>query len=116
MQRVAAKCLTAAVDVAAYDRNRRMLYEGLRDCGFSCVLPQGAFYLWVKCPVADADFVAAAKRRNILVVPGASFGCPGYVRLAYCVSADTIARSLPAFKELAAECFAAAREDQSSKG
>jgi aspartate aminotransferase len=105
MQRVAAKCLGAKADVAAYDRNRRRLYDGLTDCGFSCVFPQGAFYLWMQSPLPDADFVSAAKRYNILLVPGASFGCPGYVRLAYCVSPDTIERSLPAFKKLAAECF-----------
>jgi aspartate aminotransferase len=107
MQRVAAKCLDAKTDIEAYDRNRRLLYEGLKACGFSCVFPQGAFYLWMKSPVPDdAAFVAAAKRHNILVVPGASFGCPGYVRLAYCVSPDTIRRSLPAFENLAAERFA----------
>ncbi|MDR2088105.1 MAG: pyridoxal phosphate-dependent aminotransferase [Clostridiales Family XIII bacterium] len=105
MQRVAARCLGERADVGAYDRNRKRLYEGLRACGFSCVFPQGAFYLWMKSPVPDAEFVEAAKRHNILVVPGASFGCPGYVRLAYCVSPDTIERSLPAFEKLAAECF-----------
>ncbi|MDR2770778.1 MAG: pyridoxal phosphate-dependent aminotransferase [Clostridiales Family XIII bacterium] len=108
MQRVAAECLGARTDVEAYDRNRRLLYEGLRALGFSCVFPQGAFYLWMKSPVPDVDFAEAAKRYNILVVPGASFGCPGYVRLAYCVSEDTIRRSLPAFEKLAAACFARA--------
>ena len=108
MQRVAAECLDAALDIAAYDRNRRLLYEGLKALGFSCVFPQGAFYLWMKSPVRDAAFVEAAKRHNILVVPCASFGCPGYVRLAYCVSEDTIRRALPAFERLAAECLAGA--------
>ncbi|MDR2132840.1 MAG: pyridoxal phosphate-dependent aminotransferase [Clostridiales Family XIII bacterium] len=108
MQRVAARCLNEKTDVEAYDRNRKRLYEGLRACGFSCVFPQGAFYLWMKSPVPDAEFVEAAKRHNILVVPGASFGCPGYVRLAYCVSPETIERSLPAFKKLAEECFGTA--------
>ncbi|MDR2355110.1 MAG: pyridoxal phosphate-dependent aminotransferase [Clostridiales Family XIII bacterium] len=108
LQRVAAKCLGAETDLAAYDRNRKRLYEGLRALGFACVFPQGAFYLWMKSPVQDAAFVEAAKRHNILVVPGASFGCPGYVRLAYCVSEDTIERSLPAFARLAAECVAKA--------
>jgi aspartate aminotransferase len=109
MQRVAAKCLDAKTDVGAYDQNRKLLYEGLTERGFSCVFPQGAFYMWMKIPVSDAAFVETAKRHNILVVPGASFGCPGYVRLAYCVSKDTIERSLPAFEKLAEECRAASR-------
>jgi aspartate aminotransferase len=109
LQRVAAKCLEAKTDVGAYDQNRRLLYDGLTKCGFSCVFPQGAFYMWMKSPGSDAAFAEAAKRRNILVVPGASFGCPGYVRLAYCVSRDTIERSLPAFEKLAEECRAASR-------
>jgi aspartate aminotransferase len=105
MQRVAAKCLGAKVDTDAYDRNRRRLYGALRDFGFSCVFPGGAFYLWMKSPLPEAEFAGAAKRRNILLVPGAAFGCPGYARLAYCVSPDTIERSLPAFARLAGECF-----------
>jgi aspartate aminotransferase len=106
MQRVAAKCLGAHVDTDAYDKNRRRLYGGLKKLGFSCVFPSGAFYLWMESPLPDAEFVDAAKRHKILIVPGASFGCPGYARLAYCVSPDTIERSLPAFERLAAECFA----------
>jgi aspartate aminotransferase len=106
MQRVVAKCLDAKTDIAAYDRNRRLLYDGLTALGFSCVFPQGAFYLWMKSPGGEAAFVEAAKRHNILVVSGASFGCPGYARLAYCVSEDTIRRALPAFERLAAECLA----------
>jgi aspartate aminotransferase len=109
MQRVVAKCLDEKTDVGAYDQNRKLLYEGLTERGFSCVFPQGAFYMWMKISGSDAAFVEAAKRHNILVVPGASFGCPGYVRLAYCVSRDTIERSLPAFEKLAAECRAASR-------
>jgi aspartate aminotransferase len=107
MQRVLIKCMDVKTDTDAYDRNRRRLYDGLKALGFSCVFPQGAFYLWMKSPVPDdLAFVSAAKRFNILIVPGASFGCPGYARLAYCVSPDTIERSLPAFEKLAAECFA----------
>jgi aspartate aminotransferase len=104
MQRAAAKCLGAKVDTDAYDRNRRRLYEGLKSLGFSCVFPSGAFYLWMQSPLPDAEFAEAAKRHNILLVPGTSFGCPGYARLAYCVSPETIERSLPAFAKLAADC------------
>ena len=104
MQKVIQKCVDAEVDVAAYDRNRLALYNGLKECGFECIKPQGAFYLFVKSPVADEkQFCEAGKKYNILMVPGSSFACPGYVRLAYCVSYDTIQNSLPKFKKLAAE-------------
>ena len=104
MQKVIQKCVDAEVDVAAYDRNRLALYNGLKECGFECIKPQGAFYLFVKSPVADEkQFCEAGKKYNILMVPGSSFSCPGYVRLAYCVSYDTIQNSLPEFKKLAAE-------------
>ncbi|MCI6165555.1 MAG: pyridoxal phosphate-dependent aminotransferase [Lachnospira sp.] len=102
MQRVVAKCLDAKVNVEAYDKNRKALYEGLEKLGFECVKPEGAFYLWVKSPVEDENvFCDAAKKYNILIVPGSSFGCPGYVRMAYCVSYDTIINSLPHFAEVA---------------
>lgn len=104
MQKVIMKCVDAEVDVAAYDRNRIALYNGLKECGFECIKPQGAFYLFVKSPVADEkEFCEAGKKYNILMVPGSSFACPGYVRLAYCVSYETIMNSLPEFKKLAAE-------------
>ena len=104
MQKVIQKCVDAEVDVAAYDRNRLALYNGLKECGFECIKPQGAFYLFVKSPVADEkQFCEAGKKYNILMVPGSSFACPGYVRLAYCVSYETIQNSLPEFKKLAAE-------------
>ena len=104
MQKVIARCVDAEVDVAAYDKNRLALYNGLTACGFQCIKPQGAFYLFVKSPVADEkEFCEAGKKYNILMVPGSSFACPGYVRLAYCVSYETIINSFPEFKKLAAE-------------
>lgn len=104
MQKVIARCVDAEVDVAAYDKNRLALYNGLTACGFQCIKPQGAFYLFVKSPVDDEkEFCEAGKKYNILMVPGSSFACPGYVRLAYCVSYETIINSLPEFKKLAAE-------------
>ncbi len=104
MQKVIARCVDAEVDVAAYDKNRIALYEGLKECGFECIKPQGAFYLFVKSPVAnEKEFCEAGKKYNILMVPGSSFACPGYVRLAYCVSYETIVNSLPEFKKLAEE-------------
>ena len=106
IQKVIGKCVDAEVDIAYYDRNRTALYEGLKECGFECIKPQGAFYLFVKSPVPnEKEFCNAAKNYNILMVPGSSFACPGYVRLAYCVSYETIQNSLPAFKKLAEEYF-----------
>ena len=103
-QLLVAGCLDEKTDVEAYDRNRRDLYKGLADCGFECVYPSGAFYLWVKAPDGDdGTFVQRAKGHNILFVAGKSFACPGYVRIAYCVSHDMIMRSLPAFRALAEE-------------
>ncbi len=103
-QKVIAKCVDAKVDLDYYDRNRKALYEGLKDCGFECIMPQGAFYLFVKSPVEDeAEFCKTAKKYNILMVPGSAFAGPGYVRLAYCVSYETIQNSLPGFKKLAQE-------------
>ena len=104
IQKAVAKCLNEKTDVAFYDENRRMLYEGLTRLGFECIKPEGAFYLWVKSPVEnEEEFVNAGKKYHILMVKGSAFGCPGYVRLAYCVSHETIQNSLPAFEKLAEE-------------
>ena len=105
-QKVVAKCLNEKTDISYYDRNREALYYGLRDCGFECIKPEGAFYLFVKSPVEDEKaFCEAGKKYNILMVPGSSFACPGYVRLAYCLSYETIVNALPKFNELAKEYF-----------
>lgn len=105
-QKIIKKCLKEKTDISYYNRNREALYQGLADCGFECIKPEGAFYLFVKSPVADEkEFCAAGKKYNILMVPGSSFACPGYVRLAYCVSYETIVNSLPKFAELAKEYF-----------
>ena len=97
-----ARCLDAKVDVEIYDKNRRLLVDSLRKFGFECASPDGAFYLFVKT-LEDDDkaFVARAKEEHLLLVPGSSFACPGYVRIAYCVDYDMIERSLPAFERLA---------------
>ena len=105
-QKMVAKCLNAKTDISYYDRNRETLYNGLLECGFKCIKPEGAFYLFVKSPIEDEKaFCAAAKKYNILIVPGSSFGCPGFVRMAYCVAYETIVNALPKFKELAKEYF-----------
>lgn len=104
-QKVVARCLDAQVNLDYYDQNRSLLYESLTRFGYSCIRPQGAFYLFVKAPVEDdVAFCAKAKDKRILIVPGSSFGCPGYVRIAYCVAYDTIQNSLPGFQELIQEC------------
>lgn len=104
MQKAVARCLDEKTNLAFYDENRKMLYEGLKALGFSCIKPEGAFYMWVKSPDEDeTKFVAAGKKYNIIMVKGSAFGCAGYVRLAYCVSHETVKNSLKAFEKLAAE-------------
>lgn len=104
MQKAVAKCLGAKADVPYYDRNREAIYEGLKALGFSCIKPQGAFYLFVKSPVEDEKlFCEAAKKHRILLVPGSSFACPGYIRIAYCVAYETIQNAMPGFRALAEE-------------
>jgi aspartate aminotransferase len=102
-QRVIAKSLGSEVDVNIYKKNRDLLYNHLISLGFTCVKPQGAFYLFPKSLIEDdIKFCADAKQFNLLLVPGSSFGCPGYVRLAYCISYEKIKNSLQAFDRLAA--------------
>ena len=101
-QKVVKACLNEKTDISYYDRNRETLYNGLKNLGFDCIKPEGAFYLFVKSPIADEkEFCNEAKKYNILIVPGSSFACPGYVRMAYCVSYETIVNSLPEFAKLA---------------
>ena len=103
-QKVVARCLHEKTDISYYNRNRETLYQGLIECGFECVKPQGAFYLFMKTPIKDEKtFCQEAKKYNLLLVPGSSFGCAGYVRIAYCVAYETIVNALPKFKELAKE-------------
>ena len=101
-QRVVARNLDSEVDVNVYKKNRDLLYNHLVKLGFECVKPQGAFYLFPKAFIEDdKKFCEIAKEYNLLLVPGSSFGCPGYVRIAYCVSYEKIEKSLPAFTKLA---------------
>jgi aspartate aminotransferase len=104
IQRAVAKCIDAKVEVEIYNRNRELLYNNLIKYGYQCVKPQGAFYLFVKAlEEDDKAFANKAKEHNLLLVPGSSFGCPGYVRIAYCVDYNMIERSLPKFELLAKE-------------
>ena len=103
-QLVVAKCAGKSVDITPYERNGKILYDGLIAAGFECVKPQGAFYLFPKALEADDyAFCERAKKYDLLLVPGADFGAPGYFRAAYCIKTETIERSLPLFKKLAAE-------------
>lgn len=101
MQKVIARCAHLRPDLEAYDANRRLLMESLRDMGYEMARPDGAFYLFVKAPGGSAAaFSERAKERDLLVVPGDDFGCPEYFRLCYCVPEEMIRRSLPAFETL----------------
>lgn len=103
-QKMIARCQGITSDVSVYEKNRDLLVGALRGYGFRCVQPDGAFYLFVKSPEQDANaFCERAKKYDLLLVPGDDFGCPGYVRIAYCVSPEMIKRSLPAFEKLAGE-------------
>jgi len=103
-QRLVKECDGLTSDVNVYRENRDILYSALTEMGFTCAYPSGAFYLFVKAPSGDAnEFSEEAKKQDILLVPSDSFGCEGYVRIAYCVSTDLIRRSLPAFRALAAK-------------
>jgi len=101
MQKVIARCAHVRPDLEAYDRNRQLLLSGLREAGYTVAEPDGAFYLFVQAPGGDAmAFSEKAKEKDLLVVPGDGFGCPGYFRICYCVSEDMIRRSIPVFASL----------------
>ncbi|MDE7320963.1 MAG: pyridoxal phosphate-dependent aminotransferase, partial [Lachnospiraceae bacterium] len=103
-QKAIARCVDVPCDVSAYKKNRDLLYHGLTELGYECVRPQGAFYLFVKSPEPDAKaFSERAKKYDVLVVPGDSFGCTGYLRVSYCVSEQTIKDALPVFAEIMKE-------------
>ena len=103
-QRVIKRCVGQVADLEFYRKNRDTLYEGLAEAGLSCVKPDGAFYLWVKTPIADEnEFAERAKKYLLLTVPGSAFGCSGYIRLSYCVSPEMIQTAIPKFKELMEE-------------
>jgi aspartate aminotransferase len=101
-QLVAAECLGKTADISVYEKNRDLLYSSLTELGYRCIHPDGAFYLFVKSPEPDARaFCRRALGYELLFVPGDDFGCPGYVRIAYCVPRERIERAMPAFRALA---------------
>lgn len=100
MQRTVASLQEASVDVERYRKLRDLFYDGITAAGYECVRPQGAFYLFPRTPIADdVAFVQALMKHRVLTVPGSGFGRSGHIRLAYCVSSDTIERALPAFRQ-----------------
>lgn len=101
-QKVIAKSINSSVDINIYKERRDLLYNSLTEFGYECVKPDGAFYLFPKALIPDdVEFKNRAVKYNLLIVPGSGFGAPGYFRLAYCVSLETIKNSLPAFEALA---------------
>jgi aspartate aminotransferase len=101
-QKVVMKCLGETADIGIYKTNRDLIYQGLTALGYDCVMPQGAFYLFVKALEADANkFSERARDYDLLIVPSDDFGVKGYVRISYCVSTAQIEKSLPAFAKLA---------------
>ena len=101
-QKVIADCQDVTVEVDAYKERRDILYNELISLGFSCIKPEGAFYLFPKALIEDdVEFILKAKEFNILLSPGSGFGCPGYFRISYCVSIETIKNSLEGFRKLA---------------
>ena len=104
MQYTVAECTDVLPDISAYKKNRDLLFGALTDYGYEAVPPDGAFYLFVKSPEPDAvAFCERAKKYELLLVPSDDFGCKGYVRISYCVTAEQIEKSLPAFKALIEE-------------
>ncbi|NNL76867.1 MAG: pyridoxal phosphate-dependent aminotransferase [Desulfobacterales bacterium] len=98
MQRVVACMQGLSVDISEYARKRELLCDGLAGFGYDFVKPPGTFYLFPRSPIPDdVEFVNALKEERILVVPGSGFNGPGYFRIAFCVSDDTIKNSLPGF-------------------
>ena len=101
MQYTIAQCLEDTADISVYEKNRKLLYDGLTDIGYTVIKPDGAFYMFVKSLEEDANkFYERGKKFELLLVPGDDFGCKGFVRVAYCVDTELIERSLPAFKKL----------------
>ena len=103
-QLVAAECTGQTADIEIYHKNRDLLLNALRDMGYTCAQPDGAFYLFPRSLEPDAHaFCERAKKYDLVLVPGDSFGCPGHVRISYCVPTEQIQRALHKFEQLAAE-------------
>ena len=112
-QKVLPACLDMCADIDVYDTNRKLLYEALTSYGYKCVRPEGAFYLFMRSPIEDANiFCEKAKKLDLLLVPADDFGCEGFVRISYCTDTEMIKRALPRFKELAQLCKVYPKEEE----
>ena len=101
MQKVVKKVIGKTSDLSVYEENKNILYNALTEMGYDCVEPKGTFYMFPKCPIADDKaFCAKAKDFRLIIVPGSSFACPGYFRIAFCVDKTTVENSLESFKKL----------------
>ncbi|WP_315070237.1 pyridoxal phosphate-dependent aminotransferase [uncultured Clostridium sp.] len=101
-QKVVGRCAGITSDISVYEKNKELLYNGLIEMGYKCVEPGGAFYLFPQSLEPDAKaFCEKAKKYDLLLVPGDDFGCPGHVRISYCVQTEQIENALPIFKKLA---------------
>lgn len=101
-QYVILECMDEKSDISIYKKNRDLLYNALSESGFTCVKPQGAFYLFPQSPESDSrKFCNRAKELDILLVPGDDFGCEGHFRLSYCMETSMIERAIPVFEKLA---------------
>ncbi|MCI8640245.1 MAG: pyridoxal phosphate-dependent aminotransferase [Coprococcus sp.] len=103
-QKVAGDCVDETVDLKYYKKNRDLLYQTLKRFGFTAVYPRGAFYIFVKCPINEEEFLIRAQNRHFIFVGGSSFDYPGYVRLSFCCKQEVIERAVPAFELLARDC------------
>lgn len=104
VQLAVAKNLDAVADISVYETNRNILYQELTALGFTVVRPAGTFYIFPKAPEADSiAFCEKAKKYDLILVPGDSFGAPGYFRMAYCIDTEKVERSLDALRRFVRE-------------
>ncbi len=103
-QKAVGECVDETVDLKYYERNRDLLYQTLIKFGFTAVYPRGAFYIFVKSPIDEEEFLRRAENRRLIFVGGSSFAYPGYVRLSFCCGYEVLERAVPAFELLAKDC------------
>lgn len=104
-QRIVGECIDEQVDLEYYAKNREILYRTLKQCGYECIEPKGAFYIFVKAPDNNEErFLELARKRHLIFVGGSSFGYSGYVRLSFCCKYEVLQRATDALKHLADDC------------
>ncbi|MGN0306428.1 MAG: pyridoxal phosphate-dependent aminotransferase [Lachnospiraceae bacterium] len=104
IQLAVAEHLDKTAELSIYETNGMLLYEELTRLGFTCVKPGGTFYIFPRALEEDAKiFCQKALKYDLVLVPGDSFGCPGYFRMAYCIDTEKVERSLEAIRKFAKE-------------